>query len=121
MGYARTVPTVYTVNWPQDRIVKVGYSAQTRWRAFQIRGANLLGLMEFQTGGDALDFEYACQMGLKTVCRAAFNAAADAINYLGNGGGGYLECYLLPGDLMQSEVLAFIDSRLAAVHAGTAG
>lgn len=121
MGYARTMPTVYTVYWPHDRIVKVGYSAQTRWRAFQIRGANVLGLKEFQDAGDAFDFEYACQIGLRTVCRRAFNTAEDAVKHLGNGGGGYLECYLLPGDLMQSEVLDFIDSRLAAVHAGTAG
>jgi len=117
MGYARTKPTVYVVHWPQIRVVKVGFSAERRWRSFEIRGADVVGLMEFSDAGEAFDFEYACHMGLQNVCRKAFLSSQDAVPYLGNGGGGYLECYVLPADLMHSEILTFIDYQLADVHA----
>ena len=117
MGYRKTKHTIYTVFWPKRRIIKVGYSEKQRWRSFEIRGANTIGLMEFDDISDALAFERACHYGLSRVCRPAFPSSSTASKYLGHGGGGYSECYVLPADLMESEMLDFIDYQLADVHA----
>jgi hypothetical protein len=104
---------VYLVYWPQIRVLKVGFASdKSRWRAFCIRGANLLAVKEFDNSTEGYAFEDACHMALGTVCRRAFNKSEEAVPYLGGRGGGYVECYSVPGDLMESELMEFIDNQL---------
>lgn len=111
-------PTVYAVYWPEINVVKVGYSGGRRWRTFTSRGAQLLQLLDdFTTVGDALDFEAVCHLVLEEVCHYAFRSAAEAAPYLGNNGGGHRECFKVPADLLASELLPFINSRLEVLHA----
>jgi hypothetical protein len=112
--YSRTKPTVYAVHWSQINVFKIGFSDCQRWRIFQLRGATLLGLKSFDTVSDGLDFEAVCQDVLSEVCRPVFRTNQAAEPYLGGRGGGYLECFRVPADLMPSEILSFIDFRLEA-------
>jgi hypothetical protein len=109
--------TIYVVVWPSIRVVKVGYSGRKRWRSFQNRGAELLALKDFDDCTTAFHFEDACHMGLRATCRYAFQSASEAEPYLGNKGGGYLECFRIPGDLTTGEVLEYIDYQLESIHA----
>jgi len=107
-------PTVYAVHWPEINVFKIGYSEQKRWRAFELRGANILALQEFDVFDLAYYFEYLCHRAAWEVCRPAFSSAHKAVPYLGGRGGGYVECCQVPGDLMPWEILPFIDYRLSA-------
>jgi len=111
--------TVYAVYWPELNAFKVGSSTlqRQRWRTFTNRGAVLLGLKSLAPDISDYDFESVCHDVLRPVCRPAFNTADDARPYLGGSGGGYVECYCVPGDLMPSEILPFIDSQLEAFSA----
>jgi hypothetical protein len=110
--------TVYAVHWPEINVFKVGISERKRWRTFVNRGANVLAIMDdFDDYIGASDFEAACHFAAESVCRPAFTSAREAVSYLGNHGGGYMECYRVPGDLMPSEILRFLDSQLAVLHA----
>ena len=112
-------PTVYAVHWPDINVFKIGFSERKRWRAFLNRGANLIGLLDdFANASEGYDFEYACHIVSSEVCRPGFESSVEARPYLGGSGGGYVECYRVPGDLMPSEILHFVNSRLAAFHAG---
>jgi hypothetical protein len=114
----KTEPTIYAVYWPTLNVFKIGFSERKRWRSFLNRGAELLLLKtDFAGLSQAFDFEAACHLVANEVCRPGFESAEDAHPYLGNQGGGYKECYRVPADLMPSEILAFIDSRLAVFHA----
>lgn len=118
MAWQRRVrhkPTVYAVHWPEINVFKVGFSEYRRWRAFEARGANVLDLMMFDHFKEAFDFELACHLAMSEVCRSAFKSGQEAACYLGSRGGGYKECYRVPGDLMPNEILKFIDFRLAAL------
>lgn len=117
MGYARTKDTVYVVHWPEINVFKVGYSAQQRWRSFVLRGANVLKLMEFDTSTEAFLVEGGCHAALWEVSRSPFQTPLEAAPYLGNGGGGYVECFKVPGDLMASEILEYIRTLLGASNA----
>lgn len=111
--------TVYAVHWPEINVFKIGFSERRRWRAFVNRGANLIGLLDdFANASEGYDFEHACHIVSREVCRPGFRTAAEANPYLGNAGGGYVECYQVPGDLMPTEILDFVNSRLAVFHAG---
>lgn len=110
--YKRTRSTVYFVWWPGQRVLKVGYSLFQRWRAFELRGAELLALKEFDNDADAWDSEDLCHQALRAVCRAAFLEGAEATALLGGAGGGWAECFRVPGDLMGCELLAFCDAAL---------
>jgi len=104
---------VYLVHWPEIRVFKVGFASHhRRWRAFCIRGANLVAVKSFEDHRSGYAFEDACHLSLTKVCRAAFDAPEDARPYLGGQGGGYVECFKVPGDLMESELMAFIDMQL---------
>lgn len=108
--------SVYAVHWPAINVVKVGTSERRmkRWRAFMNRGANLLALVDEIPGGVSdYWFEDACHLVMDETFRRAFRSAAEAVPYLGGQGGGWCECYRVAGDLMASEILPFIDSRLA--------
>lgn len=112
--------SVYAVCWPEIKVFKIGTSDnhRRRWRAFLNRGATLLGLKDVSDLGISdYDFEGVCHDVLKEVCRPAFRSAVEAVPYLGGQGGGWLECYRIPGDLMPSEILPFVDYRLEALSA----
>ncbi|MBM4685617.1 hypothetical protein GS876_21030 [Rhodococcus hoagii] len=117
MGYSRTLPTVYAVEWEHDRIIKIGYSINQRWRNFVARGARVVTLMEFDDKVDALVFEQRAKAGLDAFCRPAFASADQAISRLGIGGGGWRECYRLPGDLTTREVLDQCNNEMEASNA----
>jgi hypothetical protein len=112
--------SVYAVYWPEINVFKVGTSEshRRRWRTFINRGAILLGLKDFKGFSFSdYDFEGVCHDVLSDVCRRGFNTSAEAVPYLGGQGGGWLECYRVPGDLMPSEILDFLDSRLEVLSA----
>ena len=116
--YSRTKPTVYAVYWPEINVFKVGFSEHQRWRMFVLRGAKILGLLDnFDSFSQALNFEDACHLALWPTCRPGFSSAKEAAPYLGASGGGYVECFRVPGDLMPSEILLFIDTQLEVLHA----
>lgn len=109
-----TPNTIYFVWWPTARIMKVGYSDQSRWRVFEARGAEVLALKSFPTCREALDFELACHDALKSVCRPGFPSRelAKASGLLGATSGGWLECFKVPADLTAAELLDFCDLAL---------
>lgn len=109
-------PTVYAVHWTEINVFKIGFSENNRWRSFVNLGANVLGLMEFESVSEGYDFEDACHIALRAVCRPGFDDSSEAICYLGGRGGGYVECYRTPGDLMPMEILDFVDSQLAVLN-----
>lgn len=110
--------TVYAVHWPEINVFKIGFSERQRWKAFVNRGANVIGLLDdFAAGTSGYDFEYACHLVSSEVCRPGFKSAEEAAPYLGGRGGGYMECYRVPGDLMPSEIVGFVNSELASFHA----
>ncbi|AVP67335.1 hypothetical protein [Prescottella equi] len=106
MGYKKTAPTIYVVAWAADRIVKVGYSDRQRWRPFVLRGAEVVDLIEFESVTDAFDFESWAHGALLRLCERAFSSAADAAKYLGNAGGGWKECYVIPAGMEVADLLA---------------
>lgn len=112
-----TRPTVYFVCWYEARVVKVGYSDQSRWRVFRPRGGEVVALKSFERVRDALDFEGACHAALQTCCRPAFRSKQDAIDsrLLGAGGGGWMECFRMPGDLTDLEMLEYCDMALEGI------
>lgn len=101
--------TIYFVWWPAARVMKVGYTDQSRWRIFEPRGAEVLLLRQFDSARAALDFESACHEALASACRPAFagREQAKASELLGSQGGGWLECFAVPADLMGSELVEF--------------
>lgn len=108
-------PTVYAVHWPKINVFKIGFSEKRRWRAFEARGANVLDLMDFDDVSNAYAFEDACHYVMTEVCRSAFTSGKEAAPYLGGQGGGYMECYRVPADLMPREILEFVDCQLNAL------
>lgn len=87
-------PTVYIVAWEHAEVVKVGYTTSPRrWRAFEARGARVLGIEEHESGLDALGRERALQADLASFCEPAFSSRVEADPYLGGQGAGWTECY----------------------------
>lgn len=115
MGYKQTDHIVYIVHWPQINVFKVGSSDHQRWRAFALRGAKIIKLTRFDCPSCGYKFEGACHRAIWDVCRPAFGNATEALPYLGGTGGGYRECFRLPGDLSPWEIAPFIESQLTEV------
>lgn len=89
-------PTVYVVGWRGAGIVKAGWtSGRTRHRSFIARGAELLAISFSDFG---VDQEQAVDDLLAANYPRAFAAKADAVNYLGSSGAGWLECYAVGAD-----------------------
>lgn len=88
----RDAPYVYVVAW-DDTIVKIGYSARKRWRAFTARGAQIVTLVPFDSGIDALRCESAMHKAAMASWKYAFRTREDAKPYLGRDGSGWVECY----------------------------
>lgn len=111
--------SVYAVYWPEINVFKIGTSERrrSRWRGFVNRGAVVLGVVDPSPGISDYTFEDACHLAIQDCCRPAFGTAQQAVPYLGGQGGGWLECFRVPGDLMPSEILPFVDSRLEVLSA----
>lgn len=114
MGYKRTEPTVYIVHWPEIGVVKAGYSCNQRWRAFALRGATVVDLVPCEDSTDAFALEHVVEEALRRECRKrAFTSADDAAPYLGNRGGGWLECWKLPPGRTPMQILRGTDWKAA--------
>lgn len=110
MGYSETEPTVYIVYWPEINVVKAGFSCNQRWRSFALRGAVVVDLVPCGNARDAFALERLVDRALQSVCRRRpFKSAAEAAPYLGNRGGGYLECWSLPPGVNPMGILANTD------------
>lgn len=110
MGYKRTQATVYIVYWPDIRVVKAGYSYNQRWRAFERRGAVIVDLVPCEDWRDAFALEHLVDRALQRACRKRpFRSAEEATPYLGNRGGGYLECWHLPAGVSPMDILTTTD------------
>jgi hypothetical protein len=97
VGYKRTAHTVYVVYWPEERLLKVGYSERQRWKPFVARGAEVLALKQFSSYDAASFYEHTCHKIMRQVCPRPFTSAHQARQYLGSDGGGYRECYRMLG------------------------
>ena len=91
-------PTVYVVGWRAERVVKVGYTMRRgRWTSFLGRGAEVISL-NFLEDGDPPGIEMWLQREIGSRHPAAFTRRNEALDMLGRGGDGYLECYRIhPG------------------------
>lgn len=114
MAYKEHEPTVYVVSWPEDRIIKVGYSTRQRWRKFVLRGAVVLALYRAQASTEAFDLEVVGDQWLRAHGQHSFTSAADGIEYLGGDGAGYRECFTLPGDQPVTDLLAHMNEYAVA-------
>lgn len=112
MGYKRTTHTIYAVAWPEINVLKVGYSENQRWRPFLLRGGEVVQLSEFDDVVSAFSFESVCHRALRRICRTAFESATPAVPFLGAAGGGWSECYRIPGDLTGRELLELCNIEL---------
>lgn len=90
------VPTVYVVRWDERNIVKVGFSAARRWRAFTSQGARIMQLIEFDHHSDAFVIEAALHERMRLIAPFAFSSRGAAQQFLGGRGDGWVECYLDP-------------------------
>lgn len=110
MGYKRTTPTLYIVYWPEIGAVKAGFSSNQRWRAFELRGAVVIDLVPCDDFRDAFALETLVDRAFEQACRKRrFRTADEAIPYLGNSGGGYLECWQLPPGVTPMNILTGTD------------
>lgn len=100
---------IYVVTWP-DGVTKAGWTwYESRWRAFIGRGARLVALMSSEHY-DISTLESRVLGLLADLGAPAFEFKADAADYLGTGGAGYLECYRL-----STARLAQLEDALAAI------
>jgi hypothetical protein len=98
MSWKKTAPSVYVVAWRAPRIVKIGYTGTKRWRTFEGRGAEVLSLWTFDTQTEAFIIEAEAQECLRAVAAPAFDGPGPAAEYLGPGGGGWMECFRIDAD-----------------------
>lgn len=87
------VPTVYVVAWPDQEIVKAGYTTNERWKPFVARGGVVLKIERYTTGAEALQRERYLENALMAEFERAFMEKSQALPLLGSGGAGYSECY----------------------------
>lgn len=91
-GYKRHDPTVYIMRWP-DQVLKVGYSANQRWRKHIFNGGEVLALFVYPTSTEAFAFETAGHEFLRASAGNAFAGRGDAIDHLGPDCDGWAECF----------------------------
>lgn len=92
----RGTAEVYLMSWPAATFVKVGISANQRWRVFIPRGAVALAVVRGPSAAMSR-LESLVHDGLEGVLEPAFPRKADAAPFLGCLGAGYLECYIDDG------------------------
>lgn len=114
--HLQQIESVYLVRWP-DGVTKVGYTSFRRWRTFEIRGAAVLAVWAFDDCTEGLRCETAMQAALRFP--AAFPTSDSATEHLGHSGGGYMECYRIPEEVTDDQVLAMLTS-IATEHGGQA-
>ena len=88
---------VYIVGWPDIGVVKVGVTSNGRRRygAFLNRGAEMLSLTSHK-GMAFLEIEGRMHSAMEMRWPPAFESRAEAAEFLGQRGGGWLECYSVP-------------------------
>ena len=104
----------YVVAWPDHgaEIVKVGYASYpARWRTFCGRRGGSLVMAVKGSWRDCLDLEGGTQRELDHVVPRAFADKAEAMAYL-PGGGGWLECYRAPRELVTQTMEGLMSSAL---------
>lgn len=104
MSYKKGDPEVYLVTWPDHLIIKAGVTDCARWRNFVARGALLLDArLDLRPWRLETDLERCLSDRLPR----AFRVREDAAPWLGNRGGGYLECYRAPsGEALEQSIAA---------------
>jgi len=91
------INTAYLVSWPTHEVIKAGYTGyRRRYRAYELRGADILGVWEFSNVGDALRAEATLDRCLRVFGDVAFESAGEAAALIGGGGAGYTECIRVP-------------------------
>jgi hypothetical protein len=97
---------IYLVRWADEGFVKIGTSCDVkRWRGFVKRGARLLGLAtlpRIDKGMDSGTAEYLLHLALPRVLAPAFGHRSEAVEFLGQRGAGWTECYVDKGSLSLS-------------------
>lgn len=106
LGY---INQVYLVVWDAEGIVKAGVTTRKRWRTFVTRGARLVKLYRVPTYVEMFDLETQFDLDLCHNGPRAFESSADAVPYLGNRGGGYMECYRIPKDRIEHMLKVMIE------------
>lgn len=90
----KRVDQVYLVVWPPPiGVLKVGYTAFKRYRAFTQRGAVLHELVKFPDSTTAFEFEDGAKLHLSRFLPRAFRNRTQATHLLGGSGGGFTECF----------------------------
>lgn len=105
MNYAAHRPATYLVSWPDDLIVKAGFTTRQRWRKFLLRGAELHDVVFFD-GAEAVWVESAAERVLHERLARAFEHRTEAVDHLGGRGAGWLECYRAPDREALDDALA---------------
>lgn len=80
-------PTLYVAVWHDLSIVKPGYTAARRWRAWEASGAQIFIRQEFSSGLRVLDAERALHDFLRHRWSLAFRSKEDSRSLLGRHGG----------------------------------
>lgn len=85
----------YVVGWPELGIIKVGSTSngRRRWGTFLARGAQIIDLACYEC---AVSAEVGLHEAMGARYPKAFSHSGEAKNILGNGGGGFMECYSVP-------------------------
>jgi hypothetical protein len=99
----------YVVRWP-DGVVKVGITERQRYKSFMARGASLVALAHGECHLSPLDAEMAGHRFLWERFPMAFRGRGEAEPYLGNRGGGWMECYRPPVGYDLSGLVAMLTS-----------
>lgn len=117
--------TVYLVAWLGTGVVKAGYTGRTRskarYRAHELRGATTLLRATFPTIGDAFAAEDALSSIVQDAATGpAFTDRDDARRSgLVADGGGWMECFSVPDELL-GDVVARSEQCIRAMHASIA-
>lgn len=106
MTYQATKHTVYIVQWPALGVVKIGYSLHQRWRAFLIRGAEVVDLVEVDSAADGYALETVVLGAFRQRCAPGFTTPDEADPYLGGRGAGWRECFRLPEGVAPMSILS---------------
>lgn len=89
----KRIDSVYAVAWPEHRLIKIGYTHLRRWRTFTARGGVLILEEPFPTSTEAFAREAVLHDRIATRAPKAFHTRTEAKPFLGQSGGGWLECY----------------------------
>lgn len=100
----KPVDSVYAVAWPEQDLLKVGYTYQRRWRSFTARGGVLILWEPFTTPDEALAREAALHAQVAATAPRAFTNRQESHPFLGPTGDGWTECYLMSSGQFTKEI-----------------